>query len=582
MEVKLLELKKKIIPLKPETEVFYGYDITRFFTGILNKYKYDKIFFIADKGVFNIHGYEFYKMLIEEDITVKLLVIDATEDYKTIAGLEYICTSMIADNISKDSIIISFGGGVTGNICGMAAALIYRGVRYIEIPTTFMGQTDSTLSNKQAVNGSSGKNQLGMYYAPIFVWTDIKYAVTEKHRHIKAAITEGIKNALIYDKELLPYFTGKDFANNKPGSSQLLELFEIITNSKNKILSQDPGEKDYAVILEYGHTFGHAIEYLTHGEIIHGEAVAAGMCIAAEASFYIGKLSKEDLKLHYYILYGYIPQIILDNRIMELVSPDKIIAEIQSDNKRSLNGIRYILLEKAGSCINPDGSYQVQLDNTIVKECINRFFKKFRDISNKAAGNSFVKLWNRSRDIFSQKISKDTLEILEEFFGEAEVPGQLKNLKLHHVALYAGDYHDESQIHGFARYLKQTGDSRFCLACYGPSYIAAKEYGTPGWWFTINTGINIGLELFTCESFGAWKEKEEHVKTRLMSHYALRVDLPGTLEALVKDMENIKGIKKIMYTEDKVNKHVYAHFKNLKNNRVLELIYCGESNLVKN
>lgn len=117
-------------------------------------------------------------------------------------------------------------------------------------------------------------------------------------------------------------------------------------------------------------------------------------------------------------------------------------------------------------------------------------------------------------------------------------------------------------------------DSRFCLSGYGPSYIAAKEYGTPGWWFTINTGNNIGLELFTCESFGEWKEKEEHIKTSLMSHYALESGSYDRLDALIKDMENISGIKKIMYTEDKVNKHVYAHFKNVKNNRVLELIYC--------
>lgn len=574
MGVKLLELKKKIISLKPGTEIFYGYDIARFFTGILNNYRYDKIFFITDKVVFNIHGYGFYKMLIEEGIEVKLLVINAEEDYKTVPNLEYICNTMIDDNISKDSIIISFGGGVTGNISGMAAALIYRGVRYIEIPTTFMGQTDSTLSNKQAVNGSSGKNQLGMYYAPIFVWTDIKYVVTEKQQHINAAITEGIKNALIYDKELLPYFIENDFAHNKPVGGKLLELFEIITDSKNKILKQDPSEKGYAVILEYGHTFGHAIEYLSHGEIIHGGAVATGMCIAAEASFYTGRLSKEDLKLHYDILYGYIPQIILDDRIMELVSPDKIIASIQSDNKRALDGVRYILLEEPGRCINPDGSYQVQLNNTVVKESIIRFFKKFREISNRVVNNGFKELWNKSRDIFSQKMFKDTQEILEEFFEGEEVPEQLKDLELHHIALYVGDYKDESQVHGFARYLKQMEDKEFCLAGYGPSYIAAKEYGTPGWWFTINTGNNTGLELFTCESFGCWKEKEELIKIKLMSHYALRVDLSGKFMALIKYMENINGIKKIMYTEDKVDNHVYAHFKNINNSRVLELIYC--------
>lgn len=369
-------LKQVQIPLQKEVISYYGLNILDDFSSVLNQYQFDKIFFISEPTIYAIHGHSFFQMLQKKQIPSELLLIGGSEDDKTFSCLGDLCDELIRRNISKDSIMISFGGGIVGNIVGLAAALIYRGVRYIEIPTTFMGQTDSTLSNKQAVNGGSGKNQLGLYHAPLFVWSDLNYILSESQRHIKAGIVEGIKNTLIQDNELYPYFENNNLANADLDGERLLTLFEIITGSKNKILQKDPTEKKYAIILEYGHTFGHSIEFLTHGRIIHGEAVAAGMCIAAELSYSLGHMSQELLEKHYQILGDFINKDMLSDDIRPLITPEKIMEEIQNDNKRTKSGIKYVLIDEIGHCMNPDGDWQVEVDSDTVLAGIRTFFEK--------------------------------------------------------------------------------------------------------------------------------------------------------------------------------------------------------------
>ena len=362
--------------LEDKVRAYYGYDILENFVDVINKYSFDKVFFITEKTVFDIHGEQFVENLKKNNINHNVLFIGSAEKDKTFSNLEYLCNYLIDNKISKDSIIISFGGGIIGNITGLAAGLVYRGVRYIEIPTTFMGQTDSTLSNKQAINGGSGKNQIGRYYAPLFVWSDLKYITTESPRNIKAAIVEGVKNTLIQDVNLLDELVY--FIHNKDEFSvkDLYYLFETITQSKNRILAVDSSERGYGVILEYGHTFGHAIEFLTCGKIIHGEAVAVGMCIAAEISYHLGKISQDSVKLHYDIFYNLIFRNNSAIDLLQHLDCESILKEIESDNKRTSSGIKYVILDKIGQCSNVNGDCQVKVDKPVVVSCIEKTFNK--------------------------------------------------------------------------------------------------------------------------------------------------------------------------------------------------------------
>ena len=280
--------------------------------------------------------------------------------------------------VTKDSFIVAFGGGLLCNMAGLCAALIFRGIRYVEIPTSFLGMTDSSLSNKQTVNGDSGKNQLGTFYAPEFVWSDIKYTATEKQAHIKAAVIEGIKNTFIQEKQTLDEMLEIVNVTDTYDKNKLMQLFEIITTSKNNILANDPTEKKYSVVLEYGHTFGHAIEFLTEGRIIHGQAVAIGMCIAAEISCMIGKITEEELKLHYDVL-GRLGLGEAENTDpLKGITPEMILAAIENDNKRRAGGTKYVLLETIGKCVSENDEWEMVIDKEIVIEGVSKAFEKIK------------------------------------------------------------------------------------------------------------------------------------------------------------------------------------------------------------
>ncbi|MCX7923169.1 MAG: 2-deoxy-scyllo-inosose synthase [Clostridia bacterium] len=364
----------KCLPLNlaHKVDLLYGIDIVDKFTYFLNMLSFDKVFFISEETIYNLHGRRLFELLREDDINCEVILIPGKEKNKSFENLEFLCNLLVEKNISKDSIIIAFGGGLIGNIVGMAAALIYRGIRFIEVSTTLMGQSDSTLSNKQAINGRTGKNQFGTYYSPEFVWADIKYLESESPRHIKAALVEGIKNAFISNADLLIEFE-RLLSKKLITQDELLEIYEIIIKSKNAILEKDPSERYYAIILEYGHTFGHAIEFLTDGRIIHGEAVAIGMCIAAELGCLLGTTSCQVLETHYRFFKDIME---IDMKLPQELSAQKIFEAIQKDNKRVYSGIKYILLDGIGKCMNPDGDYQVYVQPEMVLEAVNRFIKR--------------------------------------------------------------------------------------------------------------------------------------------------------------------------------------------------------------
>ena len=132
--------------------------------------------------------------------------------------------------------------------------MIFRGIRFVEVPTTLSHQTDGTLSNKQAVNGKFGKNHFGLYHPPIFTWIDVKYLETEQLAYKKSGIVEGIKNGLIDQDMFLPYLEKNIKTDGDYSPEEITDLSYKLIVSKIEILKKDPTEKNYGMILEYGHT----------------------------------------------------------------------------------------------------------------------------------------------------------------------------------------------------------------------------------------------------------------------------------------------------------------------------------------
>lgn len=361
--------------LQPDPTFYFGNRIVHELGPLLRRLEHDRVYLVSNPRLLGLYGAEIQQALRSAGITYCVAPIEDGEDNKNFSTLRDLCETLVAQNVSKASIILGFGGGCLTNIAGLSAGLIFRGIRYVEMPTTLMGITDSSLSNKQAINGAKGKNHFGIYYAPQFLFGDTHFLVSEPVSGKKAAIVEGIKNGLISDAGLVDYF---EAALERPleaySELDFHEFAHRIIHSKLTILKRDPSEKASALTLEYGHTFGHAIEFLSQGKICHGFAVAKGMCIAAELGHRLGYIPRAIVDRHYY-LFGTL--LGLDLAIPEELGVDQILSAINSDNKKTAQGTKFVLLKKTGECLNPDGDFQVFVEPQVVRSVLSDYKRQF-------------------------------------------------------------------------------------------------------------------------------------------------------------------------------------------------------------
>jgi len=357
--------------LQPDPTFYFGNRIVHELGPLIKQLSPDRVYLVTNQKLLGLYGGEIRQALWQEQIECVVVTIEDGENRKNFRTLENLCETLVEQNISKASIVLGFGGGCLTNIAGLAAGLIFRGIHYVEMPTTLMGITDSSLSNKQAVNGLKGKNHFGMYYAPVFLFGDTHYLVSEPLESKKAAIVEGIKNGLISDAALLDYFESRlQKSLDYLGELDFHDFAYRIICSKLKILSRDPSERASALTLEYGHTFGHAIEFLSSGKVHHGFAVAKGMCIAAELGYRLGYIPRSLLDRHYYIFGSLLG---LDLSIPEEIDVDEILSAINSDNKKTAKGTKFVLLKNTGECLNPDGDFQVFVDPDVVRGVLTEY-----------------------------------------------------------------------------------------------------------------------------------------------------------------------------------------------------------------
>ncbi|ACA53993.1 3-dehydroquinate synthase [Clostridium botulinum] len=325
----------------------------------------DKFFLITDDVIYNLFGKELLEYM-NEKVSVELIKLPSGEKHKNIKVFNDLMENLFDNNITKSSILISLGGGVVGNIAGLAAALAFRGIRFFHIPTTFMSQTDSILSRKQGINSFYGKNMIGSYYTPLFNFIDTSFLTFDSERFIRGSFVETVKNGFIYNADFLNKLKSvikNDFNVSQEG---IFNLVKMSIESKLPIMKADPTEKGLAMILEYGHTVGHAIEKLSYGKLSHGESVSIGMMVAARISEKLGYLSKQDVQEHMDILSA----LKTPTKIPSNIKISDIINRIKLDNKKDINGIRFVILENIGKCINTDGSYMIKVPFNIINEAI--------------------------------------------------------------------------------------------------------------------------------------------------------------------------------------------------------------------
>ncbi len=228
---------------------------------------------------------------------VRSVALPDGEEYKTLAVMNDIVTALLQNRFDRGCTLLALGGGVVGDIAGFAAACYQRGVDYLQFPTTLLAQVDSAVGGKTAVNHELGKNMIGSFHQPRAVVADTATLRTLPEREFRAGLSEVIKYGLIRDAEFFDWLEGNLEALLRRDDDALVHAISRSCRNKAEVVAADEREAGGRALLNLGHTFGHAIETgLGYGAWLHGEAVAAGMAMAADLSHRLGWLGRTELE----------------------------------------------------------------------------------------------------------------------------------------------------------------------------------------------------------------------------------------------------------------------------------------------
>jgi len=296
-----------------------------------------------------------------EGYRVESVILPDGERYKTLEQLNNIFTALLEKRMSRQTTIIALGGGVIGDMAGFAAACYQRGIAFVQVPTTLLAQVDSSVGGKTAVNHPAGKNMIGAFYQPRCVIADIAVLNTLDDRQLSAGIAEIIKYGLIRDEAFLRWLEGNMDALIGRDMNALVYAVERSCINKAELVAADEHERGQRALLNLGHTFGHAIETaMGYGEWLHGEAVAAGMYMAADLSVRLGWLTKTDLaRVEQLLLRANLP--VKGPRI----SIEKMKDLMAVDKKVQDGRVRLVLLKAIGEAVVTDDFDAGLLDQTL-------------------------------------------------------------------------------------------------------------------------------------------------------------------------------------------------------------------------
>ena len=224
--------------------------------------------------------------------TIEKVTITDGEAYKTQETLWFIYDQLLAKRVDRSTVIVALGGGVVGDVAGFAAATFQRGIPFVQIPTTLLAQVDSSVGGKTAINHPAGKNMIGAFYQPKAVIIDLETLETLPSSEFRAGMAEVIKYGAIMDGDFFTWIEKNIEALMRQDHEALGYAIETCCHCKARIVEEDERESGVRAILNFGHTFGHAIESgLGYGQWLHGEAVAAGMLMAGRLSELQGQIT---------------------------------------------------------------------------------------------------------------------------------------------------------------------------------------------------------------------------------------------------------------------------------------------------
>ncbi|MAN72547.1 MAG: 3-dehydroquinate synthase [Henriciella sp.] len=255
-----------------------------------------RVFVLTDGTVGGIYAGPLEESLSKAGLQMRLKAVSGGEGSKSWAVLGEVLDWLLSEGAGRDDVLVALGGGIVGDLTGLAASLMKRGMTFVQIPTTLLAQVDSSVGGKTAVNAEQGKNLIGAFYQPALVLADTDVLSTLPERERLAGYAEVVKYALIDDPAFFDWLEshGSDVVGLEKAA--LAEAVAISCRAKARIVSEDERESGVRALLNLGHTFGHALEAVNgfRSSLLHGEAVAAGMALALGYSARQGLMSADD------------------------------------------------------------------------------------------------------------------------------------------------------------------------------------------------------------------------------------------------------------------------------------------------
>lgn len=299
-----------------------------------------KFFVIVDDNIDRL-----YRATIQEELSsleLSWVVIPSGEGTKTREMKHFIEDRLFELGIRPDHALIALGGGVITDLVGFVAATLYRGIPYINIPTTLLGMVDASIGGKTGVNTSFGKNSVGAFHLPLHIYREPRFLETLPEQELLMGIAEMIKYGLILDFELFERLEAKERIN--------FELIERSALIKEKVVSMDFREAGYRQILNFGHTVAHALEHMTHYELPHGFAVGMGLLIETYLSYLEGHISYEEVERLRSLLKAYEFPIMPIHR-------ELFYESVIHDKKNRSQEIHFVMIERIGQHLAHEGKY---------------------------------------------------------------------------------------------------------------------------------------------------------------------------------------------------------------------------------
>lgn len=308
----------------------------------------DRVAVVTDENVYAVHGSAIAAAL--SDFRTHMIVRPAGEDQKSMAGLESVLDSLFRAGFDRSDTVLAFGGGVMGDLSGFAASVYKRGATFVQVPTTLLAQVDSSVGGKTAINNAYGKNLVGAFYQPRLVLIDTDLLSTLPDRQVKAGYAEVVKYGLI-DRpdffETLDAGLGADVLSLDPAA--LRKAISVSCSAKADVVAQDEREGGCRALLNLGHTFAHALELTAgyDGDLLHGEAVSAGMDMAFEFSARLGLCPPTEAQR----VQDHLSRLSMPIRAdmgRFLTDPDALLGHMRQDKKNEGGRITLILARGIG------------------------------------------------------------------------------------------------------------------------------------------------------------------------------------------------------------------------------------------